>query len=208
MKNQLDRPAATCVAVKDSLPDIPHYLQAHYWWAYVHPRAVHIFERQWLVNLILWGNYKRLCNAVLHDYGHDLGGRTLQIACAYGDLTPRLVDCVAPGGSLEIADILPIQLENLAKKLPKDAPVQLHCMDSAALGFADASFDRALLFFLLHEQPQAVREKNARRGAAGGASGWHADHRRLRAAQQNESHALPLEAGPRPARALCARPVQ
>jgi len=159
MKNQLDRPAATCVAVKEGLPDIPHYLQAHYWWAYVHPRAVHVFERQWLVNLILWGNYKRLCNAVLHDYGHDLPGRTLQIACAYGDLTPRLVDCVAPGGSLEIADILPIQLENLAKKLPKDAPVQLHCMDSAALGFADASFDRALLFFLLHEQPQAVREK-------------------------------------------------
>jgi hypothetical protein len=119
MKNQLDRPAATCVAVKDSLPDIPHYLQAHYWWAYVHPRAVHVFERQWLVNLILWGNYKRLCNAVLHDYGHDLSGRTLQIACAYGDLTPRLVDCVAPGGSLEIVDILPIQLENLAKKLPK-----------------------------------------------------------------------------------------
>jgi ubiquinone/menaquinone biosynthesis C-methylase UbiE len=32
-------------------------------------------------------------------------------------------------------------------------------MDSAALGFADASFDRALLFFLLHEQPQAVRER-------------------------------------------------
>ncbi len=159
MKNHLDRPAATCVAVKESLPDIPHYLQAHYWWAYVHPRAVHVFERQWLVNLILWGNYKRLCNAVLHDYGHDLPGRTLQIACAYGDLTPRLVDCVAPGGSLEIADILPIQLENLAKKLPRDAPVQLHCMDSAALGFADASFDRALLFFLLHEQPQAVREK-------------------------------------------------
>jgi ubiquinone/menaquinone biosynthesis C-methylase UbiE len=66
---------------------------------------------------------------------------------------------VAPGGSLEIVDILPIQLENLAGKLGQDAPVKLHCMDSAALGFADASFDRALLFFLLHEQPQAVREK-------------------------------------------------
>jgi ubiquinone/menaquinone biosynthesis C-methylase UbiE len=208
MKNQLDRPAATCVAVKESLPDIPHYLQAHYWWAYVHPRAVHVFERQWLVNLILWGNYKRLCNAVLHDYGHDLGGRTLQIACAYGDLTPRLVDCVAPGGSLEIADILPIQLENLAKKLPKDAPVQLHCMDSAALGFADATFDRALLFFLLHEQPQAVREKTlaeALRVVRPGGTLTIVDYAPLSKCQ---SLALPLEAGPRPARAFCARPVQ
>jgi hypothetical protein len=74
-----------------------------------------------------------LCNAVLHDYGHHLPGRTLQIACAYGDLTPRLVDCVAPGGSLEIVDILPIQLENLASKLAPNAPIKLHCMDSAAL---------------------------------------------------------------------------
>jgi len=159
MKTRFDRPGATCVAAKSSLPAIPQYLQAHYWWAYVHPRAVHFFERQWLVNLILWGNYKRLCNAVLHGYGHHLPGRTLQIACAYGDLTPRLATCVATEGALEIVDILPIQLENLASKLPRDLPIKLHCMDSAALAFADASFDQALLFFLLHEQPQAVREK-------------------------------------------------
>ena len=159
MKSPFDQAITPELAAKRALPAVPQYLQANYWWAYVHPRAVHIFERQWLVNLILWGNYKRLCNAVLHGFGHHLPGRTLQIACAYGDLTPRLAACVAPGGTLEIADILPIQLENLAGKLTKDAPVKLHCMDSAALGFADASFDRALLFFLLHEQPQAVREK-------------------------------------------------
>jgi hypothetical protein len=44
---------------------IPYYLSAHYWWAYVHPRAVQVFERQWLVNLILWGNYPRLRDAAL-----------------------------------------------------------------------------------------------------------------------------------------------
>jgi len=36
---------------------VPDYLNAHYWWAYIHPKAVKLFERQWLVNLILWGNY-------------------------------------------------------------------------------------------------------------------------------------------------------
>lgn len=159
MKNLTDRPGATCVAVNKGSPAVPQYLQAHYWWAYIHPRAVHFFERQWLVNLILWGNYDRLCDAVLGAYARHLPGRTLQIACAYGDLTPRLASCVAPGGTLEIADILPIQLDNLAGKLSRDLPIKLHCMDSAALGFADASFDQALLFFLLHEQPQAVREK-------------------------------------------------
>ena len=46
---------------------VPRYLLTHYWWAYVHPNAVKAFERQWLVNLILWGNYNRLCRAVLTE---------------------------------------------------------------------------------------------------------------------------------------------
>jgi len=40
--------------------EVPYYLNAHYWWAYIHPTAVQLFERQWLINLILWGNYARL----------------------------------------------------------------------------------------------------------------------------------------------------
>ena len=31
--------------------------------------------------------------------------------------------------------------------------------DSAALGFADATYDNTVLFLLLHEQPEAVRRK-------------------------------------------------
>lgn len=159
MKSRFDNPAGAGVAARKELLPVPQYLQAHYWWAYVHPHAVRVFERQWLVNLILWGNYTRLCNAVLHDYGQRLPGRSLQVACAYGDLTPRLAQCVGEEDTLDVIDILPVQLDNLARKLPPDARVRLHCMDSAALDFADASFDRVLLFFLLHEQPQAVREK-------------------------------------------------
>lgn len=159
MKNYADGSAALRLAPQKSTLPIPHYLQAVYWWAYVHPRAVHVFEREWLVNMILWGNYKRLCDAVLHSYCHRLSGRSLQVACAYGKLTPRLAECVDAEGTLDVIDILPVQLDNLARKLPQDARVSLHCMDSSALGYGDAEFDRALLFFLLHEQPQAVREK-------------------------------------------------
>jgi len=71
---------------------IPDYLRETYWWAYVHPVTVQLFERQWLVNLILWGNFARLRDAALE-----------------------------------------------------------------ALGAADASYDRVLIFFLLHEQPAASR---------------------------------------------------
>ena len=67
---------------------VPNYLARTYWWAYVHPRAVYLFERQWLVNLILWGNFARLREAALDALGRELEGRTLLVACVYGDLTP------------------------------------------------------------------------------------------------------------------------
>lgn len=138
----------------------PHYLTAHYWWAYVHPKAVWLFERQWLVNLILWGNYPRLRNAAMAELGDVLPGATLQVACVYGDLTRTLIDPVAAGGGrLDIVDVLPMQLENLRGKLPAGAPARLLQMDSADLKIADASYDQALLFFLLHEQPRAWRQR-------------------------------------------------
>jgi ubiquinone/menaquinone biosynthesis C-methylase UbiE len=139
---------------------VPLYLAAHYWWAYVHPKAVKLFERQWLVNLILWGNYARLRDAALTEFGDGVSGRTLQVACVYGDLTNRLGrQAASGGGAVDVIDVLPIQLKNLREKLAKDAPVRLLAMDSTDLRLPDASYDRALIFFLLHEQPHHCRER-------------------------------------------------
>jgi len=145
-------------ASRESIP-VPKYLAQTYWWAYVHPQAVYLFERQWLVNLILWGNFSRLRDAALDALGAQLDGRTLQIACVYGNLTRRLIDRLTPEASLDVVDVLPIQLENLARKLPTSRNVELICRNSAALEFKSASYDRALLFFLLHEQPEDVRRQ-------------------------------------------------
>lgn len=136
---------------------IPGYLQDTYWWAYVHPRAVRLFERQWLVNLILWGNFRRLRDAALDALGEVLGGCTLQVACVYGNLTERLLARHAPDSRLHVVDVLPIQLQNLAKKLRRPDRVTLLHGDSAALPAPAARYERALLFFLLHEQPETVR---------------------------------------------------
>ena len=138
---------------------VPRYLAKTYWWAYLHPRAVRLFERQWLVNLILWGNFGRLRDAALEALGASLKGRTLQIACVYGDLTNRLRWRLTPGSSLDVVDVLRVQLDNLARKLPGDPRVGLIQGDSAALDIAAASYERALLFFLLHEQPEEVRRR-------------------------------------------------
>jgi len=138
-------------------PAVPGYLEQVYWWAYVHPNAIHVFEREWLVNLILFNNYGRLRDAALADLGETVTGRTLQVACVYGNLTPRLQQRLAPDARLDIVDILPVQLENLKSKLQADPRVALVQNDSSALAAADASYDQVLLFFLLHEQPEHVR---------------------------------------------------
>jgi ubiquinone/menaquinone biosynthesis C-methylase UbiE len=152
MRVQVERLAADALAV-------PAYLSRTYWWAYVHPNAVRVFERQWLVNLILWGNFGKLRDAAIAALGDKLGGRTLQIACVYGDLTERLLKRLPVDGALDVVDVLRVQLENAARKLPGDPRVGLIQGDSSALEFEPGTYDRALLFFLLHEQPEDVRRK-------------------------------------------------
>ena len=101
---------AQAESLKSGPAAVPGYLADTYWWAYVHPGAVRVFERQWLVNLILWGNFARLRDSALDALGEALDGKTLQVACVYGDLTQRLAERIAPGGALDVVDVLPVQL--------------------------------------------------------------------------------------------------
>ena len=128
---------------------LPAYLQQVYWW---------VFERQWLVNLILWGNFAQLRDVALDEMGATIDGNILQVACVYGDFTERLAQRLAPTARLDVVDVAPVQLENLKAKLDGGAPrIALHHQDSSNLHFADASYDCVVLFFLLHEQPEEVR---------------------------------------------------
>jgi ubiquinone/menaquinone biosynthesis C-methylase UbiE len=138
---------------------IPQYLHDTYWWAYVHPNAVRFFERQWLVNLILWGNFAKLRDAALDELGPELPGRTLQVACVYGDFTPKMAERALGRGTVDVVDVVPAQLANLERKLSASTPVTLLLRDATDLGMADASYDRTILFFLLHEMPEDVRRK-------------------------------------------------
>jgi ubiquinone/menaquinone biosynthesis C-methylase UbiE len=140
---------------------IPDYLEKYYWWAYVRPWGVWVFEREWLVNLILWGWYKPLRDVALKALGDKLSGRTLQISCCYGTFTPKLTErVIAGGGTLDVLDVSPAQLDNLRRKIASDAPVRILMRNSTNLeGLATASYDRVILFFLPHEQPRDVRSK-------------------------------------------------
>ena len=138
---------------------LPAYLADTYWWAYLHPAGVRVFERQWLVNLILWGNFARLRDAALHEIGARIDGRVLQVACVYGNFTERMAERLGPVGHIDVVDVAPVQLRNLSEKLPGHAQVGLHHQDSTDLSFGDESYDHVVVFFLLHEQPERARAR-------------------------------------------------
>ena len=139
---------------------VPDYLEKTYWWAYVHPNAVRVFERQWLVNLILWGNFAKLRDAALQELGGIVNGKVLQVACVYGNFTEYLVKRLGPQGHLDVIDVAPVQIQNLHAKLKQASQVTVQRQDSTNLQFEDASRDAVVLFFLLHEQPADVRKKS------------------------------------------------
>jgi ubiquinone/menaquinone biosynthesis C-methylase UbiE len=141
-------------------PSIPDYLQDTYWWAYLHPKSFWFFEREWVVNLILWGNMKKLTNAVLDDLDLQPNSSVLQVACVYGDFSNRLASHLGKTQSrLNVVDVAPIQIRNIEKKLKDHDNVSVHHQDSTALSFPDNSLDETIVFFLLHEQPEHARRK-------------------------------------------------
>mgnify|MGYP001544506657 FL=1 len=153
-------PASPRLSAVPDAPTIPDYLQDTYWWAYLHPKALNLFEREWMVNLILWGNMNRLTRAVLDDLDPDQPGRVLQVACVYGDFSNKLARHLSESGSqLEIVDVAPIQVQNARKKLSENKNVTFHLQDSTAMAVADATFEESVVFFLLHEQPEEARRR-------------------------------------------------
>jgi ubiquinone/menaquinone biosynthesis C-methylase UbiE len=159
--NQIVQHNAVATAGSGRICDapMPEYLEKTYWWAYTHPYAVKVFERQWLVNLILWGNFSKLRDLALDDMGCTIHGQVLQVACVYGNFTEHVVRRLAPDAHLSVIDVAPVQIANLHDKLGHQPQVSVLQQDSSALQFADASQDTVVVFFLLHEQPLEVRRK-------------------------------------------------
>lgn len=141
-------------------PETPDYLHRVYWWAYEHPLAVRFWDRGFLINLILLGNYSRLVEAVLAVFPNPIAGTVLQISNAYGQLVPRLQQQLGEAACFDLVDILPVQLEKTRQKLVwPDERIRMFACDATALPCADDSYDNVLMFFLPHELPEPERRK-------------------------------------------------
>ena len=132
---------------------LPDYLEKTYWWAYLRPASIRIFDHAPVVSMILWGQYRRLEELVLARVAP--GARVLQLACVYGDLSPRLARQIGPSGALDIVDIAPIQVSNVQKKLAGVQQVTTRIGDASVR--QAARYDRVISFFLLHELPDQMK---------------------------------------------------
>lgn len=128
---------------------LPSYLEEVYWWAYLRPASLMVFDHAAVVSAILWGCYGRLKQAAFAEL--NPGQKVLQAACVYGDFSLGLASALGPEGRLDIEDIVPLQIANCQRKLQKFPNVKVRVADASAPGCG--TYDLICCFFLLHELP-------------------------------------------------------
>ncbi len=134
----------------------PEYLARHYWWAYLAPFGVWFFSHHTIINLILFGQYRRILDALTARLASADCGRMLQLTCAYGELTPTLAQFT---GELHLNDVALIQLRVAQQSLARRQRTALMArMNAESLSYTTNSFDSVVIFFLLHELPAEARQ--------------------------------------------------
>lgn len=136
-------------------PAIPSYLSDTYTWAYLSSLGTRVFDRQAVVNTILWGNARRLIRAVTGEL--QPGWRVLQPACVYGTFSADVARRLGPEGRLEVSDIAPIQVALTRRKLQGVANASVDLRDATDSG--RGPFDAVTCFFLLHEVPEEYKHR-------------------------------------------------
>ncbi|MDH5182438.1 MAG: rhodoquinone biosynthesis methyltransferase RquA [Gammaproteobacteria bacterium] len=138
------------------LDGIPQYLARHYWWAYLWRPAVWFFDHQFIINGILFFQYKKLMTTTMKRIEVIKSERILQLSCVYGSLTPNILKSISPE-ILHITDVAKVQLDNIRRKLSGNKKLLASRMNAEQLAYKEDTFSTVVLFFLLHEMPAKAR---------------------------------------------------
>ena len=102
-----------------------------------------------LISLILWGNNRRLKQALLSEINPH--ATVLQAAHVYGDLIPEIAAKLSHSGQLEVVEVAPVQAARCREKLRDFPQAVVRVGDAAKLRTGPK--DLVSCFFLLHEIP-------------------------------------------------------
>jgi ubiquinone/menaquinone biosynthesis C-methylase UbiE len=131
------------------------YMNEIYSWAYVDPGKVHLLDRPFVVNTLLFGCEGLLQRAALEEMVE--GTSVLQTGHVYGKFCGRLAAHIGENGSYEVVDVTPIQVDHARMKLAEYPHAFATLCDAA---YHDGGpYDTVLSFFLLHEVPDSHKRK-------------------------------------------------
>lgn len=142
-------PEGAAEPTSQSDAEVPAYMYEVYDWAYLDPRNVKLLDRELIVSLILWGNNRRLKQALLTEITPQ--STVLQTAHVYGTLIPEIASKLAHPGQLEVVEVSPLQALRCREKLCKFPQAVVRIGDAANLNTQPR--DVVSCFFLLHEIP-------------------------------------------------------
>jgi SAM-dependent methyltransferase len=149
----IENQAEATESLETKNPGVPDYLKNVYQWAYLDPRNAQLLDRELVVNTILWGNSKRLRQAVLDEI--SAGDSILQAAHVYGDLIPEIAAKTGSQGNLDVVDIAPLQASLAEKKLAQFTHAKVRIADASQP--SQKQYDLVNCFFLLHEVPDDLK---------------------------------------------------
>ncbi len=140
------------------LDGVPEYLARYYWWAYLWRGSIWFFDRQPVINTILFGQYGKLLKKTLEQAEKNPAAKVLQLTCVYGKLTPSLLS--ETRSEFHLCDAASGQLQ-LARRKTRHAasPCYMARMNAECLAYRSDAFDQVIVFFLLHEMPAWARHK-------------------------------------------------
>lgn len=128
---------------------LPDYLVQNYWWAYLTPASLYLFDNPVFLTFLLWGNLPRLVQTACDEV--EAGQTVLQAANAYGHLSTALAEKIGGNGRFDVIDIAPLQADHVRRKLAAYPQARVWVADASSPG--GGTYDRICCFFLLHEIP-------------------------------------------------------
>ncbi|PIR57761.1 MAG: hypothetical protein COU71_02305 [Parcubacteria group bacterium CG10_big_fil_rev_8_21_14_0_10_38_31] len=138
------------------------------YWIYKNAVLIWITDRQFIVWLILLGQYSKMVDAIISSINSNTkkGKKVLQIGCAFGNISKRIAN-ECKDSNLTIVDIIPNEIKRSRKKIKK-AKIE-NCAflleDATNLSHKDSFFDCVFLFFLFHELPYQEKKESLKEAA-------------------------------------------
>ena len=149
--------------VRALLPGDRH-AAAHVYPIYSNMRLIRLVDFQPVIAAILLFQYDRLVSMITAGLRRmDLRDKPVLItSCAFGNVMPRVAQAALRRGArqVQVVDIIQNELLHAQRKMPEMAgQLAFLQQDATALELPDASVQANVVFFLLHELPDHLKQK-------------------------------------------------